>query len=156
MQAADGPLQGNIQTTPRAELMAIFVAVAFGRSPKRIVSDHLNHVVALRNWMLLGDTSFLNPTYPNVDIWRKLHAAIIRRGGLREEEGEAHHFSIIWQPSHTRATVFETQGMKHLRRGNSAADYFANMGRSLHPSVSDLVITTHARYKAAKLGHLDR
>ena len=40
--------------------------------------------------------------------------------------------------------------MKHLRRGNDAADYFANLGRAMHPSVSDLVITTQARYRAAK------
>ena len=150
LQAAYGPLQGNIQTTPRAELMAIFVAVIFGRSPQRIISDHLNHVVALRNWWLYGDTSFLKPTNPNVDVWRKLHAAIIERGGLCETEGGSHYFTIIWQPSHTRATMSETPEMKHLRRGNAAADYFASLGRGLHPNVSDLVITTQARFKAAK------
>ena len=48
-QAVYGPLPGNIQTTPRAELMASYVAVVYGRSPQRIISDHLNPVVALRN-----------------------------------------------------------------------------------------------------------
>ena len=150
IQAAYGPLGGSIQTTPRAELMAIFVAIVFGRSPQRIISDHLNHVVALRDWMLHGDTSFLNPSYPNVDLWRRVHAAILRRGGLREAEGEEHNFTIIWQPSHTRASVTETQEMKHLRRGNTAADYFANLGRGLHPSVSDLLVVTKSRFNAVK------
>ena len=150
IQAVYGHLPGNIQTTPRAELMAIYVAVAFGRSPQRIISDHLNHVVALRNWMLLGDTSFLNPSTPNLDIWRRLHAAITARGGLTEGSDIGSNFTIIWQPSHTRASAFETTDMKHVRRGNAAADYFANLGRGVHPSVSDLVIRSQARYKAAK------
>ena len=64
VQAVYGPLHGNNQTTPRAELMAILVAVCFGRSPQRIISDHLNHVVYLRDWMIHGKTEFLNPQTP--------------------------------------------------------------------------------------------
>ena len=132
----------------KAELMAILVAVVFVRFPQRIISDHLNHVVALRDWMLNGNTPFLSSEYPNVDIWRRLHAAILKRGGLCEEEG--YYFTVIWQPSHTRAKLSETQDMKHLRRGNAAADYFANLGRGLHPSVTDLVIATQSRYQTFK------
>ena len=104
-QAVYGPLHGNDQTTPRAKLMAILIAVVFGKSPQRIVSDHLNHVVALREWMIDGCTSFLNHKTPNLDIWRKLYTAIIDRGGLREGNSDGDDFTIIWQPSHTRASV---------------------------------------------------
>ena len=38
-QAVFGPLHGNDQTTPRAELMAILLAVVFGKSPQRIVGS---------------------------------------------------------------------------------------------------------------------
>ena len=100
--------------------------------------------------MIRGKTEFLNPKTPNLDLWRKLHAAILDRGGMRENRADDDNFTIIWQPSHTRATVDETACMKHLRRGNDAADYFANLGRAMHPSVSELVITTQARYRAAK------
>ena len=97
--------------------MAILLAVVFGKSPQRIVSDHLNHVVALRDWMLKGCTDFLNPKTPNLDIWRKLYTAILDRGGLREGRDDGDNFTIIWQPSHTRAKISETAEMKHLRRG---------------------------------------
>ena len=50
-QALVGPLPGNEQITPRAELYAIFKAIKYGRSPQRVICDHLNHVVALLDWL---------------------------------------------------------------------------------------------------------
>ena len=76
-QALYSPLLGDEQSTPCAELYAIFKAVVFGRSPQRIICDHLNHVNAHCNWRVNGCTSFLNPDTPNVDIWRRIHEAII-------------------------------------------------------------------------------
>ena len=40
--------------------------------------------------------------------------------------------------------------MKHLRRGNDAADFYAGLGREMHPSVNELIVRTQARYNAAK------
>ena len=42
--ACYGLPEGLIQSTPRAELQAILVAVQEGISPQRIISDHINHV----------------------------------------------------------------------------------------------------------------
>ena len=56
-----GSLPGYEQTTPRAELMAIYLAIKYGSSPQRIICDHINHVNVLTNWARDNDTSFLNP-----------------------------------------------------------------------------------------------
>ena len=43
---------------------------------------------------------------------------------------------VTWQRAHLRASTRETAEQKYLRRGNSAADYFANEGRKLHKAVT--------------------
>ena len=80
-----GVLPGYEQTTPRAELYAIYQAVKQGCSPQRIICDHINHVNALNDWMLDGSTSFLHPKTPNVDLWRRVSEEINRRGGLCQD-----------------------------------------------------------------------
>lgn len=147
-QALVGPLPGNEQITPRAELYAIFKAIKYGRSPQRVICDHLNHVVALLDWLYKGVTSFLNPDTPNVDIWRKIHQAVDQRGGLCADGPNM--LTAMWQPSHQRARVDESAEMRHLRRGNDCADELANEGRKMHPDINEIVIRTKARYSAAK------
>lgn len=142
-----GP-SGSEQTIPRAELYAIFKGVKYGRNPQRIICDHLNHVIALLDWLHYGVTSFLNPDTPNVDIWRKIHEAVIQRGGLCADGPNM--LTALWQPSHQRANNNENAEMRHLRRGNDCADELANEGRRMHPDVSDVVLRTKARYCAAK------
>ena len=46
IQAVAASLPGPIQTTPRAELYAILIAITHGVSPQLIVCDHWNHVKA--------------------------------------------------------------------------------------------------------------
>ena len=91
--------------------------------------------------MLEGVTSFLNPNTPNVDIWRKLHEAILRRGGLNDSGRD--QLIIVWRPSHQRASIGETPEQK-------VADHFAKLGRLMNPDVTNMIITTKARYRAAK------
>ena len=151
-----GVLPGFEQSTPRAELYAIYQAVKHGSSPQRIFCDHINHVNALNDWMLSGVTSFLHPKTPNVDLWRKVYHEVNRRGGLCQSGSR--QLCFIWQPSHTRATDTESTEEKFLRRGNDAADLFANKGRLLHVDISETVRTTKALFDKAKawamwLGH---
>ena len=76
-------LPGPIQTTPRAELYAIWLAIAYGPSPQLIITDHNNHVIGLED-MVNGVYKVLHPLTPNVDIWRKIKESIQRRGGLQK------------------------------------------------------------------------
>ena len=151
-----GVLPGVEQTTPRAELYAILQALTYGKSPQGIFCDHINHVNMLNDWMYYGVTSFLNPKTPNLDLWRKVYVAINRRGGLCPSGSQ--QLSFIWQPSHTRACDRESVEEKLRRRGNDAADYFANKGRELHRDISDIVEATKQLFDRAKswalwLGH---
>ena len=130
-----GPLIGRCQTTPRAELHAILVAVRFGISPQVIVSDHINHVIYLDRWMYEGWTGFLSPMTPNLDLWRKIYDAVNSRGGLKPDGDD--QLSFRWQPSHTRAHRGETKEQRFLRRGNDAADIFANLGRTMHKNIAE-------------------
>ena len=70
----------------------------------------------------------------NVDIWRRLQAAVERRGGLRQNGPRK--LWIRWQRAHLRADIRESAEQKYMRRWNDAADSFANEGRKLHESVT--------------------
>ena len=120
-------MPGPIQTTPRAELYAILLAVVHGASPQTIVCDHWNHVLKLRE-LADGCTSILNPKTPNLDLGRLVYHAIKCRGGLKSEGPDM--LWGIWQPSHTRAHTGETTEQQNLRRGNDAADTWAGKGRA--------------------------
>ena len=117
--------------------MAIYRAIIHGRSPQLIVSDHANHVEGLtriENRSSGTDKTFpLHPMNPNLDIWRRIKSVVGNRGGLMETGDRM--LWIIWQRAHLRATTDETSEQKYLRRGNDAANHFANEGRKLHESV---------------------
>ena len=95
-----GPLPGHEQSTPRAELYGILMAVRYGHSPQRIICDHVNHVNALRDWMRYGITSSLNPKTPNVDLWRMVYSEINRRGGLQESGDSQLNIMATITPAH--------------------------------------------------------
>ena len=46
---------------------------------------------------------------------------------------------MAWKRSHTRANRYEDNESRNWRRGNAAADEFANMGRELHHPIFDIV-----------------
>ena len=115
VQSLAAALLGPIQTTPRAELYAILLAVVHGISPQLIISDHANHVNAIQR-MARGDLSVFNPLTPNVDLWRLLVRAQQIRSGLRPD-GDSQLW-IEWQPAHTHANIDETVQQKNRRRGN--------------------------------------
>ena len=140
-------LPGPIQTTPRAELYAIWLALVFGASPQLIISDHNNHVQALRD-MKEGIYKVLNPMTPNVDLWRKVVKAVKDRCGMCEDG--PNQLWIDWQPSHTRASSDETMDMKNRRRGNAAVDSVANDGRKLHEDVNNKVARVQYLHHVAK------
>ena len=102
----------------------------------------------MQDWMREGVTSFLNPKTPNVDVWRLIYEEVMRRGGLKEAGDD--QLNIIWHPSHLRAHEGETTEQKYLRRGNDAADRFANLGRALHVDITEIRLTMKARFDAAK------
>ena len=122
-QALALSLPGPIQTTPRAELWAILIAIEMGESPQTIISDHANHVNALLK-MAKGNYEVLKPMTPNVDIWRHIKAAIKNRGGLNIEGPSK--LWVEWQPAHTRANTRENDEQRNRRRGNDRADAVAN------------------------------
>ena len=83
-----------------------------------------------------------------MDLWRKIFSKVMRRGGLCADG--PNQLDAVWQPSQTQAHDNETTEQKHLRRGNNAADHFANKGRQLYSDVTDLITTTKARFGAIK------
>ena len=131
-QAMCASLPGPHPTTPRAELMAIYQAIKWGESPQTIISDHENHVRDLRA-MGRGSKRMLHRKNPNLDLWRKIKAEVDTRGGI-DQHGE-NKLWIQWQRAHQRASRSETTEQRQLRRGNDAADHYANEGRKLHNDV---------------------
>ena len=77
-----------------------------------------------------------------------MHDQILKRSGLKAAGLDQHSFQ--WQPSHQRAHANETTDQRHLRKGNDAADRFANPGRQLSRDVGVFLIATKARYDATK------
>ena len=84
IQAVAASLPGPIQTTPRAELYVILIALVYGISPQLIVCDHWDHVKALID-LSAGIASMLNPMTPNLDLWRQVIEAVAGSGGLCRE-----------------------------------------------------------------------
>ena len=72
-----GNLAGDSQTVPRAELVAIARALAVARKPFRIVSDHLNHVEAIKK----GKAWCLDVMGPMRDLWVEVWDLIEGHGG---------------------------------------------------------------------------
>ena len=142
-----GPVPGYDQSTPRAELYAIYAAVKNGVSPQRIICDHINYVNAMSRWMGEGRTTFLNPKTPNLDLRRRIYDEVRKRGGLCDRGNK--QLSFVWQPSHTRAHEGETAEQKHLRRGNDAADFYANRGWEMHNDISEVRSRLKACYDVA-------
>ena len=70
---------------------------------------------------------------PNLDLWRKIKAEVDTRGGI-DHHGE-NKLWIQWQRAHQRACRSQTTKQRQLRRGNDAADHYANEGRKLHNDV---------------------
>ena len=144
VQAVYGPLVGFFQTTPRAELQAMIVALKYGRSPQTIVSDHRNHVIAINRLDTdSGRRKVLDMKGPMLDLWRQVIDILRSRGGLKDTDG-LDQLRVIWQKAHLRANRSETPMQKQLRRGNDNADIAANWGREMHPSVDNQV--TRAKY----------
>ena len=95
-----------------------------------------------------GNYAVLHPMTPNVDLWRLVVQALRVRGGLKKEGPQ--QLWINWQPAHTRASMQETADQKNRRRGNAAADLFANMGRKLHEDVANSILRVQWLYHVAK------
>ena len=147
IQGIAASLLGRVQTTPRAELYAILFAIVFDVSPQTVACDHWNHVLKL--WELATVvSSVLNPMTPNLDLWRKVVAAIAGRRGLRKD-GQRQLW-ITWQPSHLRAHKQSTTEQRNLRRANETADHFANAGRLLHAPTHNAVSRTMYLYRVAR------
>ena len=89
----------------------------------------------------------MNPKTPNLDIWRNIYDEVKRRGGLKADGDQM--LKLIWQPSHTRAHKGESHEQRHLRRGNDAADFFANRGRELHGDYTEMITKVKAHYTVA-------
>ena len=67
-QALSGPLNGPVQTVPRAELEAIAQVLENGIGPLCIYTDHRNHVLAWEK----GRRYCTRPRGQHVDIWRRI------------------------------------------------------------------------------------
>ena len=89
LQAIYGPLNGPIQTTPRAELEAIALVLQYALPPICIVSDHKNHVEAFNR----GRKHCCKMMSPMIDIWLRIWQRVDRsafpvtRSGTKRKRG---------------------------------------------------------------------
>ena len=112
-QALSGPLNGPVQTVPRAELEAIAQVLENGIGPLCIDTDHRNHVLAWEK----GRRYCIRPKGHHVDIWRRIWKRIAE---IRNQGGTV---ELKWIRSHQRAARNESYEDTVNREGNDAADW---------------------------------
>ena len=116
---AAAPLVGYRQTTDRAELTAIVMALNWGNEQDmhlRIWSDAQAVVDFASQLLLLPDMALPDV---NFDLWLKLQELIQHRPHLATE--------IRWVPSHLRAEALEDEFECWVKEGNDAADHAASI-----------------------------
>lgn len=80
-RAYGGPLEGAVQTVPRAELEAIAQVLENGCAPLQRVSDHKNHCDSIYK----GRKHRRRTRGEHVDIWIRFWKRFDQLGGLGEE-----------------------------------------------------------------------
>ena len=120
MQAFFGPLNGQHQFTPRAELEAIACALEHALPPVCIVTDHINHRDSFRK----GRRHCCRINNPMVDIWIRVWKQVDRLG--------VQNAKVRWFPSHQFTVEGESWQRRVDRRANAAADKMADKGREVH------------------------
>ena len=115
-----GPLNGEHQSTPRAELEAIAIVLEHADPPICIVTDHQNHVKAFKK----GRRHCCKITSPMLDIWLRIWNQVDRLGHP--------NVRMRWVPSHQQAHDNETWQQRVDRRVNQAADNYADRGGNVH------------------------
>lgn len=127
------------------------MVLTYGIMPQTVVCDRANRLEAL-NDIANGTKKLLNPKTPNLDLWKLVVRAIFCRGSLRECGPD--QLWTQWLPVQTRASRSETTEQRTLRRGNDAADYFANEGHKVHNDVGNKITRAKYVYHVAKKGEL--
>ena len=117
-----GPVQGQLQTVPRSELIAILKVLEDCTLPVAIHTDHKNHVQSYKR----GKGYCLRWNAPHLDIWLKIWQEIDR---LDPQEGE---LTLKWVKAHTSARRDESDDERAKRIGNAKADSLAGSGRAMH------------------------
>ena len=120
IQALYGPLNGQHQSTPRAELEAIACALENALPPVCIVTDHINH----RDTFRKGRRHCCRISNPMIDIWIRVWKQVDRLG--------IQNVKIRWFPSHQHKVDGEKWQRRVDRRANAAADKVADWGREVH------------------------
>ena len=69
----------------------------------------------------------------HVDLWRRVWDHIDARGGIGPQAVRVTH-----QYAHTKKAANETKSQEERRIGNDHADHYANKGRDLHATPSDI------------------
>ena len=108
---------GQAHTSPRAELLAIVIAIEQRRWPIHICSDNLGFVTAAKR-LLAGDPT---PTMKdNRDLWRRIKFRL---------NAKQKHIKITWVKGHAEDKDIQ-QGKSTLahQNGNDSADVLANTG----------------------------
>ncbi len=113
-------LSGQAHTSPRAELLAIALAIEQARWPIHIFSDNKGFVVATQRLLKGGPTTSLRD---NQDLWGR----IVRRLHAKQK-----NIKITWIKGHAEdKDIIEGSSSIAHKSGNDAADLPANTGSKL-------------------------
>ena len=139
---------GDLQTTPVAEMQALWVALAHCLPPAVIHTDHQNIIIGLER----GRSWCVAPERPNADWWRRIWSKLDDIG--MGPDG----VEIVKVKAHISASdVAEGRQTAKDKEGNDAADMFAKLAAHCHKvprAVTELVDAVKARVRC--VGRLGR
>ena len=124
------------QTVPRAELMAILVALQHAAAPCVIHVDHKNHVDDIRK----GKAHCCHIDREHVDLWRRIWFILEDLGGPSDQ------VRIIHVSSHQQEHAGETPREAYRRKGNAWADRFACLARNANAVPKETIATVRGLY----------
>ncbi len=122
---------GQAHTSPRAELLAIVIAIEQSRWPIHIYSDNFGFVVATQK-LLSGEPT--NALKDNFDVWARIK---------RRLNANRKHIRITWNKGHsTEADITKGNSSIAHHKGTNAADELANAGYKML-ALPDLFLKSH-------------
>ena len=135
--AEDHPLNtrvhqgGQAHTSPRAELLAIVIAIEQARWPIHIFSDNQGYVIAVSKLLSGNHTSSIKD---NTDLWSRVLHKLHRRQRF---------IKISWIKGHATQEDIQkgTSSLQH-QIGNNAADLLANAGSAMI-ALPNLILQGH-------------
>ena len=116
------------------------MALLFAVKPFIILSDHWNHVEAIKH----GKHYCLEASREHVDIWILVWEQLDRHGGSSADS------DVCWQKAHLQVADDMTEDQRHCILTNQEADKAANKGRELHGLPDGLIAEKTSLYAGVK------